>query len=170
MFCSKCGEKLSEGTNFCQKCGNNITDNITSINETGMDTKKLSESNFIKNQKLEKKLWIIGSIGVFSFPIPIIGILSPVGVIIIIIAFIVRHRNGKDVMLPGGIISTVIGFFMTISGYIMPSRGKRISTVYGYDYENYTSIKNGFVFVGIVLLVLGIILLVLRYMKKNKVD
>jgi len=30
MFCSKCGEKLSEGKNFCHKCMNNVVDNLAS--------------------------------------------------------------------------------------------------------------------------------------------
>jgi len=82
----------------------------------------------------------------------------------------VRHRNGKDVMLPGGIIFSVIGFFTTIIGYIIPAYEVDYTRPRSLGrYVDNTSIKNVIVFIGIILLVLGIVLLVLKYIKKNKI-
>lgn len=43
MYCSKCGNKLEEGTQFCNKCGNLVTNN--NVNE--------------KNKNDNKKKWSI---------------------------------------------------------------------------------------------------------------
>jgi uncharacterized membrane protein len=95
---------LSEGSDFCQKCGSKITD--INSKSTKSSSTKLPETVISKNEKLEKILWIAGGISCL--------LLTPVGIILIIIAFVIRHRNGKDVMLPGGITSTVVGFFIAI--------------------------------------------------------
>ncbi|MCL2808596.1 MAG: hypothetical protein FWD24_00880 [Treponema sp.] len=159
MFCGKCGVKILEEKDFCQKCGNNLIGG-SGTNETGTGIKKHN-----KNEKLEKILWISGIVSLLLFP--------PVGVVIIIIAFVTRHRNGKSIMIPCGIISSIIGFFMTIIGYIIPGRATRQSIIVrggsaGWGYADNTPIKEVLIFIGIILLVLGVLLLVLRYIRTKK--
>ena len=42
MYCSKCGNKIEEGTQFCNKCGNKIEIN-TEIEEKNRDGKSKSQ-------------------------------------------------------------------------------------------------------------------------------
>lgn len=65
MYCEKCGNKLTEDSNFCDKCGYHISESLASITDTSV------EQNITPNKYDKKALWVI---------LVIVGVLIVIGI------------------------------------------------------------------------------------------
>ena len=76
MFCSNCGEKLSDGTVFCSKCGFKVGGGISETNDETQSNQPANQPRLITEISKPagtKALWVLSLIGFFLFPLGIVG-------------------------------------------------------------------------------------------------
>ncbi|WP_078556007.1 zinc ribbon domain-containing protein [Bacillus alkalicellulosilyticus] len=117
MFCSKCGTKIEDNSNFCISCGSKVVSNIDSQNEIAITVHQMNNRN-VESQGQEEKGsggifvvlgWIFFSISLLFFPI----IFGPAASIMGVLAR-KKEKTQGTVLIVMGIVGMIVGMILGI--------------------------------------------------------
>lgn len=112
MYCSNCGNKLEEGTNFCPSCGSAQEQKNNKENEIGVNNtiNELKEEARKRNEKgnLYKIIgWVSAALSLIFFPIVF-------GALAVIMGYLYRDYEEKQ-----GTIIMIVGVATAIFGMVI---------------------------------------------------